>query len=81
MGEAAYPAVEGGREEAHVDGIVSSVSKVRTHRKPPPPGTPGWYRGVKLQRPLGTPKFPEETLKAAVVEAFAAHARKLAGSK
>ena len=58
------------------DGATKTASPAKR-----PPGTPGWYRGVKLQRPTGTPSIPEETLRAAVREAFAEHARKRAGDK
>jgi len=57
----------------------------KSEPSPPPSKTAAkrgrWYRGVKLQRPTGTPSIPEETLRAAVREAFAEHARKRAGDK
>lgn len=40
---------------------------------------PGWYRGVKLQRPVSPPRMPLHRLQGAVEQAVRRNLEKLAG--
>ena len=60
--------------------MKNTESKPRT-RRIPPPGTPGWYRGIKLAPLVNPPTTPAEVLDKAIREAFAERAQKLAEGK
>lgn len=65
---------------AHIEHMKKALSTTGT-RRIPPPGTPGWYRGIKLAPLVNPPTTPAEVLDRAVREAFAERADKLAARK
>ena len=60
--------------------MKNTASKPGT-RRIPPPGTPGWYRGIKLAPLVNPPTTPAAVLDKAIKEAVAEYAAKLAAEK
>jgi hypothetical protein len=76
----AHAWIERGRREAHI-GMMKITSLKAGKSRTPPPGTPGWYRGIKLAPLVNPPTTPADVLDRAIREAFAERADKLATRK
>lgn len=64
------------RAHAHINAMTAASTSTPSKRVPPP-GTRGWYRGVKLVD-RGPTRLPREVIERAIKDAIRKHADEIA---